>query len=122
MESASQFAAALKRLGGDEQLFRDLATYFIEDADELLEAIRSGLATGIAEHVARASHSLRGLAANFDAESIVVIAGSIEDMARKGQLDMGAAVADLEAEVRSLRDVLKSYISQSTTKDAKVGL
>jgi HPt (histidine-containing phosphotransfer) domain-containing protein len=116
MESKSQFAAALKRLGGDEQLFRELATYFIEDADELLKAIRSGLATHSAEHIKRASHSLRGLAANFDAESIVAIAGSIEEMARKGELEMGAAVADLEAEVQSLRDVLKGYTSQSATK------
>ena len=55
------------------------------------QAIRLGLATGIAEHIERASHSLRGLAANFDAESIVAIAGSIEEMARKGELEMGAS-------------------------------
>ena len=49
-----QFAGALKRLGGDEELFRELATYFIEDAPKLLHVIRVELPAGNAEPIYRA--------------------------------------------------------------------
>lgn len=111
MESTRcDFVATLQRLGGDEQLFRELATYFMEDAEELLKVIHHGLATGRAEDVERAVHSLRGLAANFDAKRVISIAGSIEQMAAQGELHtVLASFADLESEVQSLRRILKAY-------------
>ena len=105
-----RFDGALKRLGGDEELFQELMSYFIEDAPELLKTIEAGLAAGSAESIRRAAHSLRGLAANFDAEEAMAIACSIEQMASKGDLQpVPSALAHLAVEVRSLRDVLGGY-------------
>jgi len=111
MESTGyHFEGALNRLGGDEELFRELMIYFVEDAPELLHAIQVGLAAGNAGGIRRAAHSLRGLAANFDAEQAMMLAGSIEQIASKGDSESVAPLlADLEAEVQSLRDVLSRY-------------
>ena len=79
IEISGQFETALRRLGGDEQLFQELATYFIEDSGELLKTIRIGIAANTVESIERAAHGLRGLAANFDAEQVVSIATTIED-------------------------------------------
>ena len=115
MENAGQFATALQRLGGDEQLFQELATYFIEDADELLKAIRGGFAAGDAETVGRAAHSLRGLAANFEAVQVVSVATLMERMASRGDFQaIPSVLLDLEIEVRSLQGMLKGYASRST--------
>ena len=110
MENTGHFVMALQRLGGDEELFQELATYFLEDADELLNAVRTGFARGDAENVGRAAHSLRGLAANFEAEQVISIASSIEQMAFRGELQaVPSALVDLEAEVQSLRGLLQDY-------------
>ena len=108
-----EFAAALKRLGGDAQLFRELAAYFLEDSDELLKVISRGLDASDAGRIERAAHNLRGLAANFDAEPIISIARSIEQAASQRQLQsVSAAFAELEIEVQSLRTVLRGYIGE----------
>ncbi len=111
----SQFPGALKRLGGDTDLFRDLAAYFIEDAPELLRAIHAGVAAGSGQDVRRAAHSLRGLMANFDADQAMAFAISIEHLSDKGQLRLvPAALAHLEIEVQFLRDALQEYAAQSS--------
>lgn len=97
------FDVALQRLAGDQKLFRELTLYFTEDAPVLLQALRKGLAAGNAESVRRAAHSLRGLAANFDAEQAVTIAAFIEQMACEGNLrSVSAALLNLEVKIRSL--------------------
>jgi two-component system, sensor histidine kinase and response regulator len=101
------FAGALERLGGDKVLFRDLVGFFIEDAPRLLRAIYEGLAMGNAINVQRAAHSLRSLAANFDAEEATCFAASIEQMAARGDLHgVPAAAAQLENEIQALWHVL----------------
>ncbi len=107
-----QFSGALKRLGGDEELFRELAAYFIEDAPELLRAIHAGLAAGSAQQIHHAAHTLRGLIANFDAEQAVAFARSIEHLCDTGELQsVPTALAHLEIEVHSLRAALREFDS-----------
>jgi len=111
-----ELGGALKRLGGDEELFEELVTYFIEDAPGLLKAVRLGLAAGSGPMVHRAAHSLRGLAANFDAEQVMRLAGSIEQMASQGDLlQVVAPLASLDSEVQSLRDSLQEYLVHSAS-------
>jgi len=109
-----QFAGALRRLGDDKDLFQELAAFFVEDAPKLIAAIHQGLASDSSEEVARAAHSLRGLAANFDAEKIMAVAASIEQMARKAELQpVSAALANLEVEVQTLLRALDVHPTQS---------
>jgi HPt (histidine-containing phosphotransfer) domain-containing protein len=115
MPTASHpFDRALSRLGNDRELFQELIAYFREDAPGLVETIRSGTAAGCRDGVLRAAHSLRGLLANFDAETAVDIAGSIEQMARKDELHaVPGAIAELETEIDALRIALDGYMAES---------
>ncbi len=79
--------AALKRLGGNEQLYRSLVQFFSEDSPGLLEDIRNGLRTGDREQVARAAHSLKGLAANFGCETAIKAAMRMQEIGTSGSLE-----------------------------------
>jgi HPt (histidine-containing phosphotransfer) domain-containing protein len=111
---SSHFAGTLKRLGGDEDLFCELACYFVEDAPELLHTIHEALTAGSAPGIQRAAHSLRSLVANFDAEQATAIASGLEQMGAKGDLvAVPAALAGLEVEVQSLLETLREYAAQA---------
>ena len=103
--------AALVRLGGDEALFRDMVQFFDEDSPPLLEAIRAGIRDGDAEQVGRAAHTLKGLAANFNAEPTVAAARRLEQIGQAPeQLDQAPpALAELEREVALLSAALGPY-------------
>jgi len=102
--------AALKRLGGDNELFADMSLFFFEDSPGLLDEIGDGIEQQNAEKVVRAAHSLRGLAANFDAYDVVRIAQTIEQSAREENLgEIGKLLEELRGHVHRLNDALAQY-------------
>jgi two-component system, sensor histidine kinase and response regulator len=107
------FAETLRRLEGDEQLFRELAGFFLEDAPILLKQIRNGLQQHDAKTVERGGHSLKGLVANFGAEAGVELAYSVEKLAQQGRLaEVPAALERLDREIAILRQGLKPYVTK----------
>ena len=60
-------ALALSRVGGDEDLLREIAGLFLDDYPNLVEKIKQALAANDARGLERASHSLKGSVANFGA-------------------------------------------------------
>ena len=58
---------ALRRLGNDPELLRELALIYVEDAPGLLEKCGKGIDPAQLEEAARSAHSLKGLASNFSA-------------------------------------------------------
>ena len=100
-------AAAVRRMGGDEALFRDLAQFFYEDSPGLLREIQEGLQTGDVEKVTRGAHSLKGLAANFSAHAAVAAAAKLEQIGRNADLPSAPPAAQvLEAEIDRLNSAL----------------
>ena len=89
--------AALKRLGGSVDLLKDMFQFFIEDAPALVDTLETSLSNGQTDDAYRAAHSLKGLASNFDAHSVVRTAKQVEEHLRKGDL---AAARPLVAEIR----------------------
>lgn len=103
--------AARRRLGGDEALLRDLAGFFLDDAPLLLEETRSALARNDRMEASRCAHSIKGLAANFDAEEAVAIAQSLETAARTEEPDSTAAlVGQLDEEIRNVCRALETTV------------
>ncbi|WP_158633486.1 response regulator [Tautonia sociabilis] len=99
--------ATLQRLGGDEELFRDLIGYYLEDYPPLLERLRLGLLNDDAKAVERAAHSLKGLSANCGAGPAAQAAETVEELGREGRMaDAPEAVERLATELRRLRDAL----------------
>lgn len=69
---------ALSRVGGDEELLKELALLFIEEYPRLMSELRAAYVQGDMLRVERAAHSMKGSAANFGAKEITETAAAIE--------------------------------------------
>jgi CheY-like chemotaxis protein len=102
--------ATLKRLGGNEQLFLDLARFFLEDAPVVLAEFGTALERDDALAAERAAHSLKGLVANFGANEAIRLATELQRIAHDGDLTKAATFYPrLATEVNLLRRELEEY-------------
>ncbi len=108
--------SAKARMDGDESLVIDLAEFFLEDAPKLVNEMEDALDAGHAEVVERAAHSLKGLAANFDAETLATASMIIEEHGRNENLEQARALfPDLQKSAASVTEAIQAYV------DAKKG-
>ena len=111
------YEGALKRLGGDPDIFRDVVRLFDEDKPGLLRAIREAAAARDAPGLRRAAHSLKGLASNFGAPRAVETAGRLEQIGASGCLDdADQAIVELESRLSSLDQILVPYRVPPTSR------
>jgi signal transduction histidine kinase/CheY-like chemotaxis protein len=104
----------LARVGGDRQLLAEISRLFVDDAPGHLKRIRDALDAGDADSLRRASHALKGAAANFEAVSVVEAARALEEMGRKGDLSTSeAAWSFIQVETSRLIDTLRRIASES---------
>jgi HPt (histidine-containing phosphotransfer) domain-containing protein len=102
--------AALDRLDGDEELFAMLITVFRQDCRSLLQQLASVAALGDLRETERAAHSLKGLAANFEAIAARDAALAIEQSARAGNGALTpSAIRELEAHFARLGEALDAW-------------
>ncbi|MDX2152612.1 MAG: response regulator [Bryobacteraceae bacterium] len=98
---------ALERVGGDEELFREVARLFLDEYPQLLERVRRALATGDARELEHSAHSLKGSVANFGAKQVVESAFALERLGRSGSTEgAGSLLATLEQSLTVLRGEL----------------
>jgi two-component system sensor histidine kinase/response regulator len=96
-------ASILERLEGSSELLTELVQLFLEEAPQLIEAMRNALQQGDMQTLARSAHSLKGAAGNFLAHGTVSAASQLEDDARRGDVDSAkAGLATLEGVVKRL--------------------
>ncbi len=100
---------ALDRLGGDEDLFRELCQIFSEESPKLLEKLRRALADGDPEAVKRTAHSLKGEVSYLGAGRASQAARQLEEMGQAGDLSKaGPILAALERELADLYGAMKA--------------
>lgn len=93
----------LARVGGSQELLREIIELFLEDSPKLLEDIRSALQDGDTQAAYRAAHTLKGSAGNFDAHDVVTLAQRLEARTHEGNLAAARTVfVSLELETRAL--------------------
>jgi two-component system, sensor histidine kinase and response regulator len=106
-EPAYDRAAALERLGWDEELFAEVADLFRTDAPRMMEEIRQAIAAGDAVGVRRSAHGLKGSAGYVGGGPTVTAALALEEMAAAGDLTTAPMAADsLEREIDRLTTAL----------------
>lgn len=113
-ESLINIQSALSRMGDDKALVIDLARFFLEDAPKLCSEVEQAIRDSDAVTMERAAHSLKGLAANFDAEALILDSQRMETYGQ--QADFRTAKNDLPALNKSLQRVareLESFILQN---------
>jgi HPt (histidine-containing phosphotransfer) domain-containing protein len=91
-------AAMLDNLGDDVELLQLMARTFIDDVPRMFAELRSALAGGDAPALVRASHNLKGSAANFGAAPLVACMVALEGTGRAG--DLGSARAGIDDAAR----------------------
>jgi HPt (histidine-containing phosphotransfer) domain-containing protein len=104
---------SLKELGGDDDpgLVLELIGMFLEDAPGRMSDIQASLARGDIASLERAAHTLKSSSANIGAARLSAYCRSMEELARKQQLDNLPSVVrasvqswtELESVLRDLR-------------------
>lgn len=99
--------AFLERLGGDEDLAKQLIDMLLRDLPKLSQAVTQAVGARQAAALERSAHALKGAVANFSAEPAVQAAQRLENMGRDGDLH-GCVEAEvhLQTELHRLADVL----------------
>lgn len=106
--------SALNRLDGDMELLRDLARFFQDDQQELMERIEQGAADADGPTLERAAHSLKGLAANFGAQEVVDAALRLEKMGQESEFGQGPeAISQLKQLLQRLNAELEPYMREN---------
>ncbi|QJW94947.1 response regulator [Frigoriglobus tundricola] len=96
-------AAALAQLGGDEELFAEVAGLFRTDGPRLLVEIRAAVASGAAATLALSAHGLKGAAGYVGGTGAAAAAHRLEQIGAAGDLAAApAALAALEREMTRL--------------------
>ena len=98
----------LDRVGGDEELLREITAIFLEEYPSLIEEIQLAVSGVDAKRLERAAHSLKGSVANFGARAATQAAYRLETLGRSGEMHQArSALNDLLAEFRALKPALE---------------
>jgi two-component system, sensor histidine kinase and response regulator len=102
-------AEALQRLGGDEDLLRELCQIFLEESPKHLQKLREAIADADAEATMRAAHNLKGELGYLGAAGAMQAAQELEDMGHQQTLSRAAEVFTLlERELSNLHIALRN--------------
>jgi two-component system sensor histidine kinase/response regulator len=97
MYTIFDYAGSLHRMGDDQELFHEMADLLRADAPALLTAVNTAYQQGDVARLERASHTLKGLSANFGAARAVTAAAEVERLAKQRQSrGLPAAIGELE--------------------------
>ncbi|HUT34725.1 MAG TPA: response regulator [Planctomycetota bacterium] len=102
--------AALRVVGGDADLFREVAGIFLEDCPRRLAEARSALERGDPEGLRRAAHTLKGAAGTICAVGVHRAARDLEDAARQGP---NGPCAHLLDRLQTQLDIFKQTLQET---------
>jgi two-component system, sensor histidine kinase and response regulator len=101
-------AQALDRMGGDEELLRELCQIFLEESPKLLQKLQQAIADRDSEAMTRVAHSLKGELGYLSAAAATQAAGELEDMGHENNLSRAVeALVVLERELAAIHLALK---------------
>jgi PAS domain S-box-containing protein len=101
----------LERLGGDEQLLREVIGIFLEDIPTHMTNLRQGIARGNAESIVKTAHSLKGELGYLGIPEVSQRARELEQMGSKNDLERVAGEfalfeTEISAVIASIRNVI----------------
>jgi HPt (histidine-containing phosphotransfer) domain-containing protein len=100
----------LERLGGDEELARQLVTLFIAECPRMVDRIRESIAAGDADEIRKAAHAFKGSVANFTTNAPMTTALELETAARAANTAGAVGLAaQIEQELETLVAQLRSF-------------
>jgi HPt (histidine-containing phosphotransfer) domain-containing protein len=115
VESASagcvlDIAGTLARLGGDRQLFSEMAAFFFEDAPRLYFELRAAVQRRDAADIRMSAHALKGLVAGCGGVRTANAAQKVETAGQENNLNnIEPLVETLGDELELLTQALEAY-------------
>jgi CheY-like chemotaxis protein len=104
-------AAALMRVGGDEDLLRETTGLLLAELPGLLGNVHTALSKKDGAALERAAHKLKGSLGIFEARNACAAARRLEELGRAGDLDEAAtAIQALDDETARLTPALNVFI------------
>ena len=103
--------ALMKRVGGDEDLFREIVRLFLVDCPIRVAAIQAAVAGGDPEEVRTAAHALKGSAGNLSALALTAAARTLEGLGSERRLESAPeALRQLSAEADVATQLLRQWV------------
>lgn len=104
--------AALDRLGGDEELLKEVGTLFLDESQELLAEIHLAIQSADPTSLERTAHTLKGSIANFGTGPAYDAALELERLGRARRLDQTTAIyRRLTDQIILLQRAVQEYCS-----------
>lgn len=104
----------LNRLGGDLELFRELALIYAEDSGPMLDRVRASATKADSFALEHAAHALKGLASNFAPNEVEQIAQQLEVRGREKSWEgVDELTERLAQSVKALADLLSQAVNRS---------
>ena len=97
---------ALSRVGGDEELLKEIAVIFLDDCPRLMAELRDAIAANDPQKLESAAHSMKGSVGNFGAEAAVSAAFNLERMGRERRATSQALDSAATSEFEALQQAL----------------
>jgi two-component system sensor histidine kinase/response regulator len=105
-------AGMIERLGGDEELARQLVELFVSECPRMISAIRDSVASADADKIRRAAHAFKGSVGNFTDEAPMTTAFALERMGTAGNVAAATGLLpQLEREVEQFIVALRRFES-----------
>jgi len=101
----------MERMDGDMDLLKEVIEIFLEDAPNLVAALRSAVRNRNAEAMERAAHTLKGAAANISAKRLQQLSHVMQEMVKKGEVSqVERLLGDMEMHYEVLDRVLRARL------------
>lgn len=102
---------SLMNLGGDKDIFNEIAEMFFDESKELMEQLSEAIGDIDSQNIMKTAHAIKGMVGNFAAHSTFATAYRLEKMGRDHNLENAPAVfALLETQINELRDALSAAL------------
>jgi HPt (histidine-containing phosphotransfer) domain-containing protein len=119
LEPCCDIDAAIDRLGGDVDLYKDLVDRFLDDTAGMRQRVESAIQARDASLLHRAAHSLKGLAASVGAVTAANALAELEEIGRIGDFGRVTQAAQrLRIEMEHTADELADYHAHGSAMPA----
>jgi HPt (histidine-containing phosphotransfer) domain-containing protein len=99
-------------VGGDTELFEEVANLFLEDAADKIANLREGVVRGDASSVAKTAHTLKGSTGYFGAKRAFDAVHRLELIGKNGTwTEAEKAPLELEREFKALEKAMKRALA-----------
>lgn len=119
MTSCCEVEAAVERLGGDVELYKDLVDRFLNDVSGTRHLLENAVAQRDAAAIHSAAHSLKGLAGSCGATAVMAALAELESLGRGSELGrLSELWPRFQGEMERAAEELAPYCRQSEPQPA----